>query len=80
MKSTKINDCEYEIIDPVTGGKWRVIAPHALSEAGALFAITQRIVEEDIRPGKGTTTTVLFQIRIAKEGEKPSQIFWKTEN
>jgi hypothetical protein len=80
MKTTKINDREYEVIDPVTGGKWHVIAPHVLSEFGALFAITQKISEEDIRPGKGTTTTVLFQIRVAKEGEKPSQVFWPLES
>jgi hypothetical protein len=80
MKSTKINDCEHEIIDPITGGKWRVIAPHVLSEAGALFAITLKISEEGIRPGKGTTTTVLFQLRTAKKGEKPSQVFWPLEN
>jgi hypothetical protein len=71
---TKIAENEYEAIDPQTGGRWRVISPHALSEFGALVAIVQQIQEGQYRPGKGTTTTIQFEIKIAKDGEKISSI------
>ncbi|MEQ1932862.1 MAG: hypothetical protein ABL962_03135 [Fimbriimonadaceae bacterium] len=70
----KINDNEYEAIDPVTGGTWRVIAPHRLSPEGALLAITMKMEEENIRPEKGTTITIHFELRVAKEGEAPSKL------
>ena len=61
----RISENEWEAVDPITKGIWRVVAPHALSEIGALLAITQTITEEGIRPGEGTTTTIHFQISIA---------------
>ena len=68
----RINDHEYQAVDPQTGGTWHVIAPHKLNEGTALLAIAQAIEQQDMRPGKGTTLTVHFEIKIAKVGEKPT--------
>ncbi|MFA5234055.1 MAG: hypothetical protein WC390_06600 [Sulfurimonas sp.] len=70
----KISENEYEAIDPVTGGLWRVISPHLLSPFGASIAIAQQLYEKGVRPAKGSTATVHFEIRTVVPGETPSTI------
>lgn len=74
LEFKRIGPNEWEAVDPMTKGKWRVVSPHALSEDGALVAITQTIENQDIRPAQGTTLTVVFEIRIQEEGEALSSI------
>jgi hypothetical protein len=64
----RISPSEFKATDPITGGTWRVVSTHQISEYAALIAIAQTISEKDIRPGKGTTTTVHFEIKI--EGQQ----------
>ena len=64
MKITKIKDFEYEVIDPVSGGTWRIIAGHTLSEFGIMKAIEYVLLNEDIRPDKGTILTVHFSLTV----------------
>ncbi|HEY0550303.1 MAG TPA: hypothetical protein VGF13_11940 [Verrucomicrobiae bacterium] len=63
----KIRDFEYEIEDPVTTGTWRIVCGHPLSDFGVMKAIEIILLEQDIRPGKGTTLTVEFSISKAKK-------------
>jgi hypothetical protein len=49
----KIGENEYEAIDPQTGGRWRVVSLHALSEFGALVAIVKQITGREVSTWKG---------------------------
>ena len=71
MKNFKrISINEIEAIDPVSGGKWKVIAPHPISPELALAAITHVLVHEDKRPKKGSTGTIHFEIKIGEQAKK----------
>jgi hypothetical protein len=64
-----------ELIDPVTEGVWRVVAPHDLSIDGAILAIEQTLKEKNIQPKKGSVLTVVFSIKVQEEGETVHPIF-----
>ena len=69
MKITKTKDFEYEITDPVSGGTWRIIAGHPLSDFGVMKAIEYVLLNEGIRPKKGSVLTVHFSLVVDKPKE-----------
>jgi len=72
---TRISETEIDFTDPITGGIWKIIAPHRISENGALIAIEQVLEEQNIQPAKGGTLTVHFSIKVQEEGDKAHPIF-----
>ena len=61
---TKIKDYEYEVVDPVSKGTWKVIASHPLSDEGVMSAISKILLTENKRPKEGSTLTVIFSIKV----------------
>ena len=72
--STRVSENEVLLVDPQTGGTWRVVAHFPISEVAALWAVTVFMKRENARPSKGATLTIVFSIRVAQEGEIPSQL------
>ncbi|MCO8185852.1 hypothetical protein NKE62_02860 [Akkermansia sp. Marseille-P9185] len=75
IKLERLAENEFQVIDPITSGRWKIVASHPLSEEGALIAISQVLLTQDIRPKLGATLTVNFSIQIQKPGEKISPFF-----
>lgn len=75
MEINRISEFEIEVADPQTGGVWRIVAPHELSEAGALLAIEQVLREQKIQPARGATITVEYQLKIQEDGEDCHPLF-----
>ena len=65
---TRISDTECELIDPITGGKWRVVSSFPISSYGAMLAVTETLLGKNIRLQHGATLTVNCSIQI---GESP---------
>lgn len=75
IETNRISENEIHVIDVITGGLWKVIAPHRISETGAMLVIIDVLTKQDIRPAKGAAVTVKTQIRVIEEGEQPHPIF-----
>lgn len=57
---------EFEATDPETGGKWVVRANMPIGEMVALYAIGDRIKNENIAPAPDSQVVVDFEIKIGE--------------
>lgn len=73
----RVAENEIHVTDLVTGGTWRVVAPHSLSEVGAGEAIRHVLLTQGIRPKPQATLTVDAGLRIQEPGETLSPLFLK---
>lgn len=58
MKFTQVSDFELTTIDPITGGVWRVVSVHPLTETAAMLAIGVQLLREDKRPNVDSLLTI----------------------
>lgn len=63
---TRISDTECELIDPITGGKWKIVSSFPISSYGAMLAVTETLLQKNIRPQHGATLTVDCSIKIGE--------------
>lgn len=75
IKTNRISINEVHVTDPQSGGTWRIISPHPISEEGALMAVEDTIREKNIGPEKDSVLTVEYEIRVAEEGETCHPVF-----
>ena len=73
MTITKLKDFDYEVIDPKTKGRWLVTSHLSLSYYGVMYSIMGALINEGVRPGEGTTTTVVFNFVIEGDENQKSK-------
>lgn len=80
MTVTKLKDFDYEVIDPVSKGRWVVTSHISLSDIGVIYSIMNVILNEDKRPKEGSTITVVFSFTIEGNDNQKSkgQKFFET--
>lgn len=64
MKIVKTKDYEYEVIDPITGGTWRIITTHPLSDYAVMWSIGEALLNDGVRPKKEGVVRVFFSFKV----------------
>ena len=75
LKFKRITDNEIHLTDPNTGGVWRVISPHSISEEGVLIAIEQTLREKNVQPAKDGMVTIEYSIKVQEQGDTVHPVF-----